>query len=73
MSFLAFVLGSFFTFGAPPPEVQQEIAYQNCASSWDPAGCQAALWALTASAGPLPAARRPPRIPCPSDRHGDLI
>jgi hypothetical protein len=43
MSFLAFVLGSFFTFGAPPPEVQQEIAYQNCASSWNPAGCQAAL------------------------------
>ncbi len=43
MSFLAFVLGSFFTFGAPPPEVQNEIDYQNCASTFDPAGCRANL------------------------------
>jgi hypothetical protein len=43
MSFLAFILGSFFTFGPPPAEVQREVAFQNCASSWDPAGCRANL------------------------------
>ncbi len=42
-SFLAFLLASFVTTGAPPQEVQDEVAYQNCQSSWDPAACQAAL------------------------------
>lgn len=39
--FLAFLLASYA--GPPPQEVQDEVAYQNCQSSWDPAGCQAAL------------------------------
>lgn len=43
MSFLAFVLGGFFSFGAPPAEVQREIDYQNCAGSWNPPGCRASL------------------------------
>jgi hypothetical protein len=40
-AFLAFLIGSFA--GPPPQEVQDEVAYQNCASSDDPAACQAAL------------------------------
>ena len=42
-SFIAFLIGSFATVGEQPQEVQDEVAYQNCASSWDPAGCQAQL------------------------------
>jgi hypothetical protein len=38
---LAMILASYA--GPPSQETQDEVAYQNCASSWDPAGCQAAL------------------------------
>ncbi len=38
---LALLFGSFA--GPPSQEVQDEVAYQNCASSWDPDGCRAAL------------------------------
>ena len=40
-SFLAFLLASFA--GPPPQEVRDEVAYQNCFGTDDPAGCQAAL------------------------------
>ncbi|WCT72781.1 hypothetical protein PQ455_14205 [Sphingomonas naphthae] len=38
---IAFFLAS--NAGPPPQEVQDEVAYQNCAGTWDPAACQAGL------------------------------
>lgn len=41
--FLASLIAAFFSFpslGQPtPPEVQNEVAYQNCFSTYDPQGC----------------------------------
>ena len=40
-TFLAFLFASYA--GPNSQATQDEVAYQNCASSEDPAGCQAAL------------------------------